>query len=67
MPDSRDALLDRHLAGELSPSEQRVLAQTALDDAEVFEELTTIVAVKAVVLDGGPLDAAGVPRPGDDD
>jgi hypothetical protein len=62
MPDSREALLDRHLAGELSQREQRALAQTALDDPELFDLLPAVVAVKAVVLHGGPLDAFVVPR-----
>ena len=46
MPDSRHELLDRHLAGELSRSEQQALAQTALEDTELFDLLTIIAAIK---------------------
>jgi hypothetical protein len=48
MPDSREEALDRYLAGELSMPAQRALAQTALDDPELFDLLSTISAVKAV-------------------
>jgi hypothetical protein len=60
MPDSRDALLDRHLAGELSRAEQRALAQTALDDPELFDLLVIVGAMKTAVLEGGSLEAPAV-------
>ena len=37
MVDSSDNQLDRYLAGELSPAEQRQLAQASLDDPELFD------------------------------
>jgi hypothetical protein len=49
MPESRGDHLDRYLAGELSGSEQRELAQAALDDPELFDELTAATVMKAVL------------------
>ena len=37
--------LERLLAGELSPEEQRRLAQAALDDPDLFDQLTAVAAV----------------------
>ena len=71
MVDSSDNQLDRYLAGELSPAEQRQLAQASLDDPELFDTLTVAAVAKAAILqDGGaesrqPIGApaAAIPRP----
>jgi hypothetical protein len=45
MRDSDKRQLDAYLAGELSPSGQRALAQAALDDPELFELLAAAAVV----------------------
>ena len=47
MPDMPADSLDRLLAGELSRSEERRLAQAALDDPELFDTLTAAAVAKA--------------------
>lgn len=44
-PDDRQ--LDAYLAGDLSPEEQRALAQAALDDPELFDQLAAAAMVNA--------------------
>jgi hypothetical protein len=51
MADSKDRRLDAYLAGDLSASEQRTLAQQALDDPELFDELTSAAMIKAAAAD----------------
>src|SRR5437899_1129145 len=41
--------IDRYARGELSHGESRDLAQEALDDPELFEDLTAIAVAKAAV------------------
>jgi hypothetical protein len=53
MADSEQTLLDRYLAGELSKARQRALAQTLLDDPELFDLLATVAAIKALVVHDG--------------
>src|SRR5882724_7934739 len=43
---------DRYVRGELNPAESRELAQKALGDPELFEELTSIALAKAAVSPG---------------
>ncbi|HJZ78107.1 MAG TPA: tetratricopeptide repeat protein [Vicinamibacterales bacterium] len=47
MANSLDDRLDRYLAGELTPHEQRELAQAALDDPSLFDTLTAAALAKA--------------------
>jgi Flp pilus assembly protein TadD len=47
MPDMPADSLDRLLAGELSRSEERRLAQAALDDPDLFDALTAAAVAKA--------------------
>src|SRR5258708_778505 len=58
MPESADDRLDRYLAGELTRSEQRDLAQAALGDPELFDALTAAALVKATVLRSSGSDRA---------
>src|SRR5262249_11328457 len=44
-----DEHIDRFIRGELSPAEQRALAQKSLDDAELFERITSAAVVKATL------------------
>src|ERR1051325_2881071 len=46
MPEPDDRRLDAYLAGELSPSEQRALAQQAMDDPELFSLLASAAVVR---------------------
>ena len=46
MPDAFDNRLDRYAAGELSPAEQRELAQSALDDPALFDTLTATALLR---------------------
>ena len=71
MVDCSDDQLDRYLAGELSPAEERQLAQAALDDPELFETLTVAAVAKAAILQDAEAEslqpigvpAAAIPRP----
>lgn len=56
MSKSDDRQLDAFLDGELSPQEQRALAQAALDDPDLFDQLASAAAVNAAASSG----AAGV-------
>lgn len=49
MADAPVDAVDRLLAGELSAEEERRLAQSALDDPDLFDTLTAAAAVQAVV------------------
>jgi hypothetical protein len=52
--------LDRYTAGELSRDEERVLAQAALDDPDLFDALMTESAARAAIrLESGREHAAG--------
>jgi len=52
MPDAFDDRLDRYAAGELSPREQRELAQAALDDPALFETLTATALLREAARTG---------------
>jgi len=47
MSKSDDRRLDAYLEGKLSPQEQRALAQAALDDPELFDQLASAAMVDA--------------------
>jgi len=47
MSKSDDRRLDAYLAGDLSPQEQRALAQASLEDPELFDQLASAAAVNA--------------------
>jgi hypothetical protein len=46
-----DDQIDRYARGELSASEARQLAQSSLEDEELFEELTSTTLAKAALAD----------------
>jgi hypothetical protein len=62
MSNPLDDRLDRYLAGELTPGEQRELAQAALDDPSLFDTLTAAALVKAAARDRAPAVEAAAPR-----
>jgi len=61
MDDSRADDIDRLLAGDLSPGDQRRLAQAALDDGEVFDRVMAAAIAKSALESG----VAAVDRPKD--
>ena len=64
MPDMPADSLDRLLAGELSRSEERRLAQAALDDPELFDALTAAAVAKAGLASADVAsDSAKAPTP----
>ena len=49
MADVHSDAIDRLLAGEMSPSDQRRIAQSALDDSELFDQLTAAAAAQSAL------------------
>jgi len=71
MADIPDVVIERLLAGEMSAEEQRRLAQSALDDTDLFDTLTAAAVVRSTLSERDRTDAqtaaspsAPLPRPG---
>jgi tetratricopeptide (TPR) repeat protein len=52
MPDSREHQVERLIEGSLTPIQARELAQAALDNPELFEELTYQAVAKSALVQG---------------
>jgi len=52
MPDSREPQIERLIEGSLTPAQARELAQAALDNPELFEELTYQAVAKSALVQG---------------